>query len=391
VGSVALVIDGLSHRLVSGSVSLSNIANRSVGPWIISASGTLSLAATDLSVYFSNSFLDPKETLVGSVSYDYLLNFDGTKIGAYVSGNRTRPDPDLSDADRDDKGINVGVYFDQPSYRRAGLSITTKLAYDYSRRNTVSVNTGEVLTEGESHIVSLGFLSTYRSPFASYTSLNMRVRQGLTEGGGPDNGVESGTGAFQRRATWLTADIVHVQSLLPEQGWQPRLSLFLSGQGQYAFDALTNNQRIAFGNSSIGRGFSSGRISGDLGWGLTTELRASWSGLGRFGDRTLIQEFTLYGFLDYAQTFYNNKSVDLERRRELRSTGLGARIRFMDVLYVDFTWARALNNPFQHPISTGFGLIMLPTGGVSFGQAPQGVDTTDKGSDDFLFRLYYNF
>ena len=424
-GGVDLVVNVANRDLVSGSVSLNNIANESVGPWILSINShfdSLALGGDRLALSVSNSVLNPDETLIGRMSYeikipkltlgvsyddlssknkdfDFIQNVYGTSVGIYVGGNWTRPDPQISLVPTEDRGLTAGFYTRLPFYRSSTLNMETRLEYDFERRRTKRVDDDTIQTKGDLHILSVGLSANYRSPWSSITTFAAKFRQGLTEGGGPDSGANRLTGlgnvAFTRRGTWLTADFSHNQNLLsPQQFYSvptPNVSLFMSATGQYAFRPLPNNQNISFGNSSIGRGFSSGRISGDHGWGISTELRMGWNQIGQFnfgeklGTRTIFDSITFYSFFDAAQI----KPLDEEETvgqgtnlfptRSLLSTGIGLRMQLFGLFYVEATWARALNNPFEKPISVlDFGTIF-----------PQGVDLSDKGHDEFLFRLVY--
>ena len=431
-GGVDLVVNVAQRDLFSGSVSLNNIANESVGPWILSINShfdSLALGGDRLALSVSNSVLNPDETLIGRVSYeikipkltlgvsyddlpgknkdfDFTQNVYGTSVGIYVGGNWTRPDPQVSLTATEDRGLTAGFYTRLPFYRSSTLNIETRLEYDFERRRTQSVEDGSISTKGDTHILSIGLDANYRNPWSGFTTLGVKFRQGLTEGGGPDSG-QLGVGAsglfFSRRATWLTMNLSHNQSLLSPKSLlsvpTPQVSLFLSATGQYAFRPLTNSQNISFGNSSIGRGFSSGRISGDHGWGTSTELRMTWNQIGQFdfgkelGTRNIFESLTFYGFFDQAQIdhandgdFFANGTGSALPTRNLFSTGIGLRMRLFGLFYVDATWARALNNPFDKPIvsfvSFGGGNPIPITGGAS-------VDLSDKGHDEFLFRLVY--
>ncbi len=435
-GGVDLVIDVIDRDIVSGSVSLNNASSDSVGPWILSLSGqfeSLVRGGDRLSFSMSNSFFNPDETLIGRMSYEMRIphirfnfsydglsvensaaNFNkdifGTIIGVYVSSNLTRPDPELSNTPTKDLGLRAGTYVSIPFYRSTTFNFGNRVEYDFEQRLTRRIDDSSVQTQGDTHILSLGFNLNYRSLWGNFTTFEAKVRQGLTEGGGLDSGTDrmpdSGSSVrgdqFTRRGTWLTADLSYNQNLLSPRELLalqiPNLSLFISATAQYAFKPLTNSQNISFGNSSIGRGFSSGRISGDHGWGTSTELRATWRGigqvnLGELGPRNIFDELTFYGFFDQGQISnviranvlrgFSPVSGSFFPTLNLFSAGLGVRARFFGLFYIDATWARALNNPYDMPTQLGFGIPTVVNGQIV------GVDPTDKGHDEFLFRLAY--
>ena len=433
-GGVDLVVNVANRDLFSGSVSLNNIANESVGPWILSINShfdSLALGGDRLALSVSNSVLNPDETLIGRMSYeikipkltlgvsyddlsgknkdfDFTQNVYGTSVGIYVGGNWTRPDPQVSNTPTEDRGLTAGLYTRLPFYRSPILNMETRLEYDYSNRRTKSADDGSIQTEGDAHILSIGLNANYRSPWSSFTTFAAKIRQGLTEGGGPDlsnprNNPAFGGINFTRRGTWLTGSFSHNQSLLQSRSVfsvpTPSLSFYVSATGQYAFRPLPNNERISFGGSSIGRGFDAGRISGDHGWGTSTELRMTWNQIGQFsfgkelGARTIFDSFTFYGFFDHAQIEHVVKNQLTENpmlmiggrpavsgavfpTRNLFSAGFGVRAQLFGLLYAEATWAYALNNPFK---KTPF----LLSG------TPSVEDLSDKGHSDFLLRLVY--
>ena len=384
-GGTNLVVKILGHDFVSGTLSIQNTANESVGPWTASLSTNVNLARVNLSLYLANSFLDTKESFTIRGSYEYKINYEGMRAGMHIGGNRTRPD---TPNPIDDKGVNLGFFFHMPFYTSPSLNLEGRAQFDFSRRLTVSVSNNAITTQGDTNSVMLSLSGNYRSLWNNYVSTNLRLRQGLTEGG-PDSG---GGDLAQRRSSSILADFLYVQSFLPQNGWIPGQTLSFSAQGQYGLDPLTSSQQIAFGGDGVGRGFTSGRISGDSGYGATAELRLIWSHLGVFSQaeptnvKSAFQEVVLYSFFDYGETYYkNNKSrgIDNESSRFLYSTGLGIRLRILNLFYTDFTWARTLNAPYGKGVVNSNIII----GGVRQDQS----DSSDKNKDDFLFRLYHLF
>ncbi len=427
-GGVDLVVDVRDRKLISsGGVFVNNVSNEAVGPWVMSVSSvfnSLIQGGDQLSLLVSNSILNPDETLVGRISYEQLIpkirlgvsyqglaaendnedfaaNVYGTVIGTYIGGNWTRPDGQISNTPTEDRGLTAGIYLRLPFYRSAIFNMESLFEYDFESRRTQRVDDGEVQTEGDSHILSAGLTVNYRSSWrrwGGFTSLTAKIRQGLTEGGGPDSGsprvnVAFGGTVFTRRGTWLTGNLSHNQLLWPSERLfflpLPSVSLFISATGQYAFRPLPNSENIAFGNSNIGRGFNSGRISGDHGWGTSTEMRFEWNQVWNQ------ENIVLYGFFDQAQIANVVKNQLTENRmiiingqpqrsgslfptRNLFSAGFGLRIRLFNSLQVDASWAYALNNPFKKTI--GF-----------VGSVPLASDLSDKGHSDFLLRLAYFF
>lgn len=390
---IDLIVEVTGRKNYSGLAVFSNTGNESLGVYSASLSGSYNFANNSVSLYFSNSILDPELSLVGRASYEHQLGLAGHKIGAYLGGNRTKPNPEITGSETDDKGVSFGIYYNFPVYSSAVFNLETQFDYDFSRRFTLQ--NSAVNTSGDVNIISLGALSNYRSPWGGYSTFSAKVRQGVSKGGGLDSGFRVGQklpdpnqrrfgnlcgpiggGAlsrdacrdtndvyFDRLATWFVASFSHLQPLVVHKGLLPGISLHVEAEGQYALKPLINSERISFGRNNIGRGFPGGRISSDHGWGISTELRSSWGHIGIFNQRSLIQDLTVYNFFDFAQVF---QLVERDvPRRQLYSTGLGVRARWVDKFYLDASWAHALNSPFQQQV--------------------------EKGNDDFIFRLYYIF
>lgn len=398
IGGVELVVDVSGEKNYSGLFSLSNTSSDSFDNWSASLSNSFYVGENTLTLYFANAFLNPETSFIGRASYEHKLDYSGSKLGFYLGGTRTRPEGEDGSRTLDSKSYNFGLSYTLPSYRGESFNFESNVNYDWARYLTIAQG-GDISTEGDTNTISAGLAMDYRSPWFSFTNLSASVKQGLGEGGGPDNSnaqIEGGIREFTRRSTWLTANFSHIQPLRQQEGKIPNFALSFTGQGQYAFNPLVNSETIAFGRSSIGRGFANGRISGDHGWGLSSELRASWAHIGIFNERSVVQDLTIYSFFDIAQVFYSGsdgrrRGRDFQSRRELKSAGAGVRVRWADTFYIDFNWARAINNPFQLPIAATRQVIVPgPDGSVIF-QNIDGTDHTDKGTNDFTVRLYYLF
>ena len=102
---------------------------------------------------------------------------------------------------------------------------------------------------------------------------------------------------------------------------QPRFTIVISPQMQYAFNPLLSYEQYSIGNYTVGRGYDPGALSGDSGLGVQTELR-----IGRLapkGQRSLaVQPFA---YLDAAKVWTRGALPEPVDGKSIYSAGGGIR------------------------------------------------------------------
>jgi hemolysin activation/secretion protein len=103
-----------------------------------------------------------------------------------------------------------------------------------------------------------------------------------------------------------------------------RLSVVLTGQGQYSMVPLINGELVSFGGAGIGRGYDPGAITGDRGIGGSAELR--WD--APYANAYLLS-VQPYIYLDGGQTWYIQRGAAIDTAltdQSIGSVGGGVRL-----------------------------------------------------------------
>ncbi|KGD89372.1 ShlB-type family protein [Achromobacter sp. RTa] len=118
-----------------------------------------------------------------------------------------------------------------------------------------------------------------------------------------------------------------------------QFGLTFSGAGQYSSNILPSSEQVSYGSWRYAMGYPQGEQSGDKGVGVSAEINR------RFGiGWEYLSSMQPYALVDYARTWYNNKSLQALNQRHLSSVALG--IRFTDDKYYlfDFNVAKPVGS-----------------------------------------------
>lgn len=118
-----------------------------------------------------------------------------------------------------------------------------------------------------------------------------------------------------------------------------QFGLTFSGAGQYSSNILPSSEQVSFGGWRYAMGYPQGDQSGDKGVGVSAEINR------RFGTGwEYLTNIQPYFLVDYARTWYNNKSLQSVNHRHLSSLALG--MRFTDDKYYlfDFNVAKPVGS-----------------------------------------------
>ncbi|MGE8689343.1 MAG: ShlB/FhaC/HecB family hemolysin secretion/activation protein [Achromobacter sp.] len=118
-----------------------------------------------------------------------------------------------------------------------------------------------------------------------------------------------------------------------------QFGLTFSGAGQYSSNILPSSEQVSYGSWRYAMGYPQGEQSGDKGVGVSAEINR------RFGiGWEYLSSVQPYALVDYARTWYNNKSLQALNQRHLSSVALG--IRFTDDKYYlfDFNVAKPVGS-----------------------------------------------
>ena len=159
------------------------------------------------------------------------------------------------------------------------------------------------------------------------TEVGLGVSQGFNAAGA-DKTVDtnygySGVPDVSLNFTRYNLDVKQTFSLPAQFG------LVLSAAGQYTDDILPSSEQVSYGSWRYGMGYPQGEKSGDKGVGVSAEINR------RFGiGWKYLNSVQPYAMVDYARTWYNNRTVQNNNPGHLSSVGLG--MRFTDDKYYLF-------------------------------------------------------
>ncbi|MBO9328880.1 ShlB/FhaC/HecB family hemolysin secretion/activation protein [Achromobacter xylosoxidans] len=118
-----------------------------------------------------------------------------------------------------------------------------------------------------------------------------------------------------------------------------QFGLVFSGAGQYSSNILPSSEQVSYGSWRYAMGYPQGEQSGDKGIGVSAEINR------RFGTGwQYLSSVQPYAMVDYARTWYNNKSLQELNQRHLSSVALGLRITDDKYYLFDFNVAKPVGS-----------------------------------------------
>ena len=269
VGSSDLQVQARSAAPVTGSVTVDDSGDRYTGRARVGANVAVlePLHQGDvlgLSVLSSGSDMN-----YGRLSYDALLNGEGTRLGVGYSALHYRLGGNLSDLDAHGTAQDASVFLKQPLVRGRNLNLYAQIQYDHLKLNDD---------------IGVGDIETRRHLDNMTASLTGDLHDGLLAGA-VNTWAASGTyghvgfdNAQAEAADALAADTQGSYSrwnlsLARLQGLDANDALYLELGGQWSHGNLDPSQQIVLGGPTSVRAYDVSAITGDTGWQLTTELR----------------------------------------------------------------------------------------------------------------------
>ena len=272
VGSSDLQVEARSSAPVIGSVTVDDSGDRYSGRARVGANMDLlgPLHRGDvlgLSVLSSGSGMN-----YGRLSYDALLDGQGTRVGAGYSALHYRLSGNLSDLDAHGTAQDASVFLKQPLVRGRDLNLYAQIQYDH-----LSLNDD----------IGISDIETRRHLDNVTASVTGDVHDGLLAGA-VNTWAASGTyghvgfdNAPAEAADAVAADSQgHFSkwnlSLARLQGLGASDALYVELGGQWTHGNLDPSQQLVLGGSTSVRAYDVSAISGDAGWQFTAELRHTY-------------------------------------------------------------------------------------------------------------------
>jgi hemolysin activation/secretion protein len=294
VGTSDLLINAEPSPLVTGNLTVDGYGNRYTGrPRVNGTVNVINplgrgdvLSLTGLS---SGSGLN-----YGSISYESLLNGQGTRLGASYSALDYELSGSLSALDAHGTAQTGSVWGRHPLIRSRDFNLYGLIQYDrLELRDRVDVSDIKIYRHLDNG--TLGVSGDMRD-----TLLTGGVNTWALAWTGGHVGFDNPEAQAADAATVKTEGLFSKwnATLSRLQSLSQKDSLFLSFAGQWAQDNLDSSRKMIVGGPYTVRGYDMGAVSGDSGYIGTAELRHDL-GSGPFG------QFQAVGFIDSAQVTVN--------------------------------------------------------------------------------------
>jgi hemolysin activation/secretion protein len=169
--------------------------------------------------------------------------------------------------------------------------------------------------------LSFGWSAARPDPYGT-TSFNINESVFLSGLESSRTNFQSATGTDRAGGNYgiTTAGLTREQPL--GRDW----SLLLHADGQWASEAIINNEQYALGGTAGVRGYEEGETYGDLGWRVMTDLRAPAIAVGEFpnGSKRIPAHIRASLFMDYGESFLIERPGLASDQIEEWGTGFGA-------------------------------------------------------------------
>jgi hemolysin activation/secretion protein len=269
VGSSDLQVDTSTPQLITGSVMADDGGDRYSGRARLGATVNLLDPLHHGDVLELTALSSGSGMNYGRLSYDTLLDGEGTRLGAGYSGLHYRLSGRLSDLDAYGDAQDASVWVKQPLIRGRALDLNAQIQYDHLQLNDD---------------IGASDLKTRRHLDNVAASLSGDVRDGLLTGAVNIWGASwiYGHVGFDNDAA-QAADATGAATQGDFSKWNLTVGrlqsiglhdvVYLEASGQWANGNLDPSQQMILGGPSSVRAYDVSALSADTGYQLTAELR----------------------------------------------------------------------------------------------------------------------
>jgi hemolysin activation/secretion protein len=299
-------------------------------------------------------------------SVESFIGGSGLKLKIYGGGGETRPTGVLRQIGYYGATNVGGLIANYPVIRSRPLNVFAIGSFDIFD-NTIDqgtlISSRPLASHDSIRTLRIGadaqMLETWIpfTPAAATTVGSLRFSKGISAFGATANGYSlSGRSGLENFSfTKVSGEVQRNQPIIaPFDG--SMISVQALFAGQYSSSILPLAEKFYLGGYRLGRGYYSGQITGDSGWGASFELQLDlppqegvdlglgtiglgFLGLGSWTPSPLRWTNQLYMFRDYGRTF-ENLAIDPNRR--ISSWGGGLRLVVNDQVQFDVEGVRRL-------------------------------------------------
>lgn len=325
-GRYSLVIQAEIDRF-QAIAGMDNYGSTSVGPlqaWATAYANGAFTGQDTLALSASAAANDPKEWRYGELAYDTALG-NGLSLGGYVSYGAFEPDGADALVDTEGDTFIGGLRAIYTFYRTRDTDIRAT-----ARATLRNGNEDDVLGPNyrdRTRTLAAGVRAYRRNVFGGTLNGGVEIEKGLAVLGASSKGDTllsnaDGDPTFGR----ISADLSWYRPL--GHNW----ALSLAFSGQRAFDPLLSSQEFYLGGSYVGRGYDTGELSGDDGFGGSLEVQ-----YGRKTTYHWLKSWQIYAFYDGGAVWNRGGG-----RQSLTSAGAGLRLSLPQNITAGFELAKPL-------------------------------------------------
>jgi hemolysin activation/secretion protein len=269
VGTSDMLVDTAATSPVTGSVALDNYGNHFTGRTRFG--GTVNFVnplhdGDDLSL---SALSSGSHMTYGNVSYDSLLNGEGTRIGAAYSALHYELGDTLESVGGHGTAQVESLWAKQPFMRSYDASVYGQLQYDHKQLND-RIDAASIRTDRHLDNITAGIAGDLRDTVLAGSVSTWNIGWTFGRVGFDDANAEQADAATAntngRFSKW-TANLFRQQSL------SPRTALYLTVSGQWANGNLDPAEKMVAGGPYTVRAYDMGIESGDAGILVSGEFR----------------------------------------------------------------------------------------------------------------------
>ena len=343
-GSSELVVTVSPPPKISYVVGVNNTASKTIGPWGFSVNTSIPrpfgrLGTLGLGLSNSLAPADRLHALVGSYSMPIGSSGDVFTLGGLAA--IARPGGSLRALNVLSESWSLSPRYRKPLLRSVKHSFFVDLGLSINESEAFlndGLPTKQAITHDRTSSAEISLSYQQSGVLNGSTQISLSAFQGLDAFGAFSTARATlpSTQGFNQRFSKQTLSLSRQQMLTG--GW----SLSLLAQAQYSEDNLLSGDQTFFGGTLIGRGYDSGALFGDRGFGTLAEMRWDPAKPASFGlpENLSLQLFGSYDFAR-ATRLANLTAGSSQSSNSIASTALGLRIRDPKGLSVEAMIANA--------------------------------------------------
>lgn len=325
-------------KLYNGYFSYDNYGTRYIGPQQMTASASLNsfILPGDATTVTVTKTPKGGELTYNDLNYNAPVDDEGTRVLVGATRAGTHPLFVLQPAQVDGLNINYYSNFSFPLIRDRDAYLTGRITFNYLDSTVTSFD--QLLYTDHLRNLDLGLTYNFSDRWYGSNLLSGDFRQGLpilgyTSNQNPDTAQTSRPGG---RGDYTKFNLMASRL----QAIKGPVSLYVLGQGQWAFNPLLASEQFTFGGSQLGRGYDIAEILGDRGIAGTVELRYD-KPIGAL----LINSLQFYTFYDAGMVWNYKFLGGVPIRQNGTSTGFGVRFFMTKYISGNGMWTQTLTRP----------------------------------------------